>query len=454
MWSTLFCWLLSVRPRHNLARFGEICYSISMQFNKTTLKNGLRIITIPMADNPSVTVLVMVAAGSKYEASAENGISHFLEHMVFKGTPRRPKASDISREFDSIGAQHNAFTSHECTGYYAKVDARHTALALDIVSDLYNNPLLDAAEMEKEKGVIVEEIRMYEDMPQAKVGRIFMELVYGNQPAGWDVAGTEGNVRSFSRDEVVAYRSAHYVSQATTVVVSGHFDEKAVLSDIERYFAAISTKEGKSKASVLDEQDGPRIEIGWKETDQTHLIIGVRSYPIGSPYRPALSVLSAILGKGMSSRLFDKLRNEMGICYYIDADSDLYTDHGLFEVSAGVDNSRVEEAIRVILSELARTTREKVTDAELIKVKDFIAGNMQLSLETSDALANYAGGREVLEGTIRTPEEVIAKIRAVTAEQVLEVAKKIFVDKNLNLAIVGNYKDEERFRRLLTFNNI
>ena len=422
-----------------------------MQFNKTTFKNGLRVITIPMADNPSVTVLVMVAAGSKYETKAENGISHFLEHMVFKGTPRRPKAADISRELDGIGAQHNAFTSHEYTGYYAKVDWRHAHLALDIVSDLYNNPLFDPAEMEKEKGVIVEEICMYEDMPQAKVGRLFFELVYGDQPAGWDIAGTEDNVRSFSREALVGYRDAHYVASATTVIVSGNFDEKMVLGDIEKSFSGISIKEKKDKVKVKEEQNGPQVIIGWKETDQTHLIIGVRSFPLGSPLRPALSVLSAILGKGMSSRLFDKLRNEMGVCYYVDADSDLYTDHGLFTVSAGVDNKRVDEAIKVILSELARTTKEKVSEAELTKVKDFIAGNTMLALETSDALANYAGGKETLEGKVGTPEESIAKIRAVTAEDVLAVAQKIFVDKNLNLAVVGNYKEEERFKGILKF---
>jgi predicted Zn-dependent peptidase len=425
-----------------------------MKFNKTVLNSGLRVITIPMVDNPSVTVLVMVAAGSKYETRGQNGISHFLEHMVFKGTPRRPKTADISRELDGIGAQHNAFTGQEYTGYYAKVDSQHVHLALDIVADLYNNPLLDQNEMEKEKGVIVEEIRMYEDMPQAKVARLFTELVYGDQPAGWDIAGTEGNVRSFSREALVAYRDAHYVAGATTVVVSGHFDKEKILKDIEKSFAGISIKEKKDKVKVAEKQDGPQVKIGWKETDQTHIILGVRSYPLDSPFRPALSILSAILGKGMSSRLFDKLRNEMGICYYIDADSDLYTDHGLFEVSAGVDNSRVDEAIQVILVELAKTTKEKVSEAELIKVKDFIAGNTLLSLETSDALANYAGGREVLEGKVKTPEESIAKIRAVTAGDVLDVAQKIFIDKNLNLAIVGNYKDEERFRKLLTFKGL
>lgn len=422
-----------------------------MQFNKTTLKNGLRIITIPMADNPSVTVLVMVAAGSKYESKPENGISHFLEHMVFKGTPRRPKAADISSELDGIGAQHNAFTSQEYTGYYAKVDSRHAHLALDIVADLYNNPLFDPNEMEKEKGVIVEEIRMYEDMPQAKVGWLFFELMYGDQPAGWNIAGTEALVRSFSREALIGYRNAHYVAEATTVIVSGNFDEGKILVDVEKTFAGISVKGKKDKIKVLEKQDGPQIKIGWKETDQTHIILGVRSFPIGSLFRPALSVLSAILGKGMSSRLFDKLRNEMGVCYYVDTDSDLYTDHGIFAVSAGVDNKRVDEATKVILSELARMTKEKVSPAELIKVKDFIAGNTMLALETSDSLANYAGGRETLEGKVETPDKSIAKIRAVTAENVMDVAKKIFVDKNLNLAIVGNYKEEERFNKILKF---
>jgi predicted Zn-dependent peptidase len=305
--------------------------------------------------------------------------------------------------------------------------------------------------MEKEKGVIVEEIRMYEDMPQAKVGRLFMELIYGDQPAGWDIAGTEEKIRNFTKEALVGYRDAHYVAPATIVIISGSFDEKKILADIEKTFAGISIKEKKDKVKVREEQDGPQVKIGWKETDQTHLIIGVRSFPIGSPFRPALSVLSAILGKGMSSRLFDKLRNEMGVCYYVGADSDLYTDHGIFAVSAGVDNKRVDEAVKVILSELARTTHEKVSPVELIKVKDFIAGNTMLALETSDDLANYAGGRETLEGKVETPDKSISKIRVVTADDVLAVAQKIFVDKNLNLAVVGNYKDEERFKEILKF---
>ena len=183
-----------------------------MQFNKKTLENGLRIITVPMVDNPSVTVLVMVEAGSKYENKETSGLSHFLEHMVFKGTPKRPKAIDISRELDSIGSHYNAFTSQEFTGYYAKADKRHLDTIIDVVSDMYNNPLFDEEEIKKEKGVIVEEIRMYQDLPQQHVQNVFMELLYGDTPAGWNIAGTESNVKSFNRDQFIKYRNDQYLA--------------------------------------------------------------------------------------------------------------------------------------------------------------------------------------------------------------------------------------------------
>ncbi|MCX6718951.1 MAG: pitrilysin family protein, partial [Candidatus Taylorbacteria bacterium] len=294
-----------------------------MQFNKTTLKNSLRVITVPMADNPSVTVLVVVEAGSKYETKEINGISHFLEHMVFKGTTKRPSAIDISKELDGIGANYNAFTSQEFTGYYAKADVRHTDKILDVVSDMYLDPLFDAAEMEKEKGVIVEEIRMYQDLPQRHVQDIFTELLYGDQPAGWNVAGTEANVRSFSRDALVKYREEHYVSGATTVIVAGSFDEVAMMGKIERAFSQISTDKGSGKLKVIEKQGEPKIEISFKETDQTHLVIGARAFPILDERVPVMTILSTILGHGMSSRLFSKMRDQLGICYYIKADHDL-----------------------------------------------------------------------------------------------------------------------------------
>lgn len=413
-----------------------------MKFKKITLKNGLRIITVPMPDNPAITVLVMVEAGSKYEDKKNNGISHFLEHMVFKGSSRRPKASDISRELDSIGTHYNAFTSHEFTGYYAKADKKHLSNILDIVSDMYQNPIFDINEMQKEKGVIVEEIRMYNDLPQRKVQDVFMELLYGDQPAGWNIAGSEDNVRAFTRKQLNDYRNKHYVANATTVVVSGSFIESSIVKMIEDSFAKIPTDDKHTKLEVKESQSSPQIKILEKETDQTHLVIGVRTFPINDPRIPIVNVLSTILGRGMSSRLFSKMRDELGICYYIKADHEAFTDHGVLSIVAGVDNSRVKRGIEGILEECKRLRDELVPQNEIKKAKDYISGTTMLELETSDARAEFLGYQEILKRKMESPEELIEKINAVTAEQVRDLAREIFVNDKLNMALIGKTKHD------------
>jgi len=424
-----------------------------MKFNKTILKNGLRIITIPMADNPSVTVLVMVETGSKYETKNINGISHFLEHMVFKGTPRRPKASDISRELDSIGAQYNAFTGYEYTGYYAKAGSQHIDKIIDIISDIYRNPLFEAKEIEKEKGVIIEEIRMYQDMPQAQVRQTFMEIMYGDQPVGWEIAGNEKNVRSFTQNDFVNYREEHYVSGATTVIVAGSFDEKECLKKIENAYDGMLSGNKSGKIAVVESQDKPRIKTFFKETDQTHVVIGARTFSITDKRIPVMHVLSTILGRGMSSRLFSRMRDELGVCYYIKTDHEPFTDHGVMTISAGVDNSRVEEAIREILIQCKKMKNELVSEVELKKAKDYISGNMMLELETSESRAEYCGYQEVLKHDIDLPEDIINKVNKVTIHQVQDLAKEIFVDSGLNMAVLGKFKDEGIFKSYLSFDN-
>ncbi len=422
-----------------------------MKFNKTTLKNGLRIITVPITDHPSVTVLVMAETGSKYENRETNGLSHFLEHMLFKGTPKRPNATDVSRELDGIGAQYNAFTSNEYTGYYVKTAPHQFDTSLEILSDIYLNPLFKKEEMEKEKGVIVEEVRMYKDIPQRIVGDVFMELVYGDQPAGWKVIGSEENVKSFTRDQVVAYKDSQYVAESTIVIVAGSFDEPKIVDQISKAFAPIKTSKKKAKLVVTESQSAPTIKTYFKETDQTHLIIGVRSFRVTDPRAPIITILSTILGKGMSSRLFAKMRDELGICYYVNADQDAYTDHGVFEISAGVDNTRVKEAIVGILEECKKLKTELVSPAELKKAKDYLSGNMLLGLETSDARGEFCAYQEIVKGKIESPEEITAKIQAVTAEQIKDLANEIFVDRSLNMAIVGKYKDDSQFKEYFTF---
>lgn len=421
-----------------------------MKFSKKVLANGLRIVTVPMPDNPSITVLVMVEAGSKYETKEINGLSHFLEHMVFKGTPKRPKAIDISRELDSIGAHYNAFTSQEFTGYYAKADARHFGTILDVVSDMYLNPLFDENEMAKEKGVIIEEVRMYQDLPQRHVHDIFMELLYGDQPAGWNVVGTESNIRGFKRQDFLSYRAAHYLAGATTVIVAGSIDEAEAVKDVEKAFAAVPSGLKGAKLPVKESQSGPAVRSDFKETDQTHIVIGARTFPILDRRMPVMSVLSTVLGRGMSSRLFSKMRDELGICYYINAGHDPFTDHGVLSISAGLDNSRVEEGIRGILSECRRLKDETVGAAELKKAKDYIAGTTMLELETSDARSEFCGYQEIMKKTIEAPEELIKKINRVTAEEVKKLAAETFVDDKLNLAVIGRFKDPSAFKPYFT----
>jgi len=422
-----------------------------MKFNKTVFPNGLRVVTIPMADNPAVTVLVMVETGSKYETKRENGLSHFLEHMVFKGTPRRPLASDISRELDSLGAHYNAFTSQEYTGYYAKAAPHHLDTVIDIVSDMYLNPLFDENEIKKEKGVIIEEMRMYKDLPQKHVHDVLSELLYGDQPAGWNVIGTEENLHAFKKDDFTSYCAAHYVSGATTVIVSGSFDEKKALKAIELAFASASKEAKQGKKPVAVSQTSPQVKAEFKETDQAHLAIALRTFPVDDARIPAMQLLSAILGGGMSSRLFAKMRDELGICYYISASHTPYTDVGELTIAAGLDNSRVEEGLKGILGEFRRLRDELVGEAELKKAKDYIAGTTMLELETSDARAEFCGYQEILKRRIDSPDEIIERINKVTAEDVRKLARDVFTDSGLNMAIIGRYKDEGAFKAYFKF---
>src|SRR3989344_513469 len=421
-----------------------------MKFNKTILPNGLRVITSPMADNPTVTVLVLVEAGSKYETKELNGLSHFLEHMCFKGTKKRPTAMSIAHELDSIGAQYNAFTSNEYTGYYAKAHARHAPLILDVVSDIYLNSSLPEAEMEKEKGVIVEEINMYNDLPQRKVQDVFMKLLYGDQPAGWDVAGTKENVAKMKRSDFIDYRKKFYTAPETLVVVSGSFNESEIIDSIKKLFSGTPETKGAGKLKVEESQTAPSILIEHKKTDQTHFILGVRTFDLYDKKNSALKVLAGVLGGGMSSRLFDKMRNKLGICYYVSASPDSFTDHGYFAISAGVRNDRLDEAVKEVIEELKILKEKPVPEKELSKVKEYLIGNMYLGLESSDSIADFFGFQEIVRKPIRTPDQIVAEINKVTAIDIMNLANEIFVDKGLNLSLIGPRADSKELKSLLT----
>ena len=422
-----------------------------MKFSKKILQNGLRVVTIPMKDNPTVTVLVLVEAGSKYEIKKVNGISHFLEHMCFKGTVKRPKAVDISKELDALGSQYNAFTAQEYTGYYAKSDAKHFKKIFDIISDIYLNSTFPDAEIQKEKGVIIEEINMYEDMPQRHVQDLFLKLLYGDQPAGWNIAGEKKNILSMKRDDFVTYKKEHYLPEATVLLVAGAVKEGQVLSEVNKIFSKVERGKKIHKTGVKEKQKRPQFLVNFKKTDQTHFVLGVRSLNLFNKKSAILSVLGGVLGGGMSSRLFVKLREEMGVGYYVRAYNDAYTDHGVFQISAGVDNKRIEEVIYAVLEECRKLKSFKVSPEELDKVKECLIGNMKLSLESSDDIANFYGGQELLKGEMKSTIEKAKEIRKVSASQIQNLSKDIFKNNKLNLALIGPFKKKAKFSKILKF---
>lgn len=421
-----------------------------MNFKKTTFPNGLRVITVPVKDNPAAMVLVVVETGSNYESKSENGLSHFLEHMCFKGTANRPKVADIARELDGLGAQNNAFTSNELTGYYAKAAKKHFPKLFEIVADLYLNPTLPAEDLEKERGVILEEISMYEDLPQRRVGYVLAELMYGDTPAGRSTLGSRENIKKFRRQDFVDYRNKHYVASKTIVIVAGDVSEQAVLKEAKKNFKNISTAKKISKLRVREKQKTPELLIHRKQTDQTHMIMAFRAYGAKDKRIPALILLAEILGQEMSSRLFSKLRDEMGACYYVRAEHDAGTDHGIFAISAGINVSRVREVTKVLLEECDKLSKIPVSNKELQKAKEHYVGHLYLNLETTDSIAEFYAHQEITTGKLKNPQELEATVRQVTAEDIVKVAGEIFRNDKLNLAIVGDIIDQGAIKKVLS----
>jgi len=419
--------------------------------NKILLKNNLRVISVPMADALTTTILILVEAGSEYETRKNNGVSHFLEHMCFKGTEKRLSSLDITSELDAVGAAYNAFTSNQYTGYYAKVQPKYFDEILDIISDIYLNPVFNQREIEKERGVIIEEINMYEDLPMRRVQEFFTNLLYGDQPAGWNIAGKKEIIRRINRNDFIEYQKNHYLGKSTTVVVTGNFNEKEAVKKIESAFSGIRTGKKVQKLKTVESQKSPRIFLKMKETDQAHLVVGVRAFDIFDKRKYAIDLLADILGGGMSSRLFQKLREEMGAAYYVKSEADLLSDHGFLTASAGVDNNKVSEAIKAVVEEFERLVREPVEKKELQRVKDRCVGGLIMGLETSDQLAGFYGGQEIITKKIVSPEETIKKIQAVKVEEISAVAKDIFKNNKLNLAIIGPFKEKPRFEQILKF---
>ncbi len=413
-------------------------------YKKTTLKNGLRVVSVPVKNANSVTVLILVGTGSKYETKDINGISHFLEHMFFKGTKKRPDTLNISETLDRIGGEYNAFTSKEVTGFWAKVDKKHTDVALDWISDMFLNSKFEEEEIQREKGVIVEELNMYLDTPMSYVSELFEDLLYGDQPAGWRIVGEKENILSFDRQKVLNYFKTHYSSENTVICVAGDLKKEQIQSKINKYFLKTEKRESPKKAVVRENQSEAQVLIHHKKTDQTHFCLGVRAYNMFDPRRYALSLMAIILGGNMSSRLFISVRERNGLAYYVHTSSEYTTDAGYLVTQAGIKNDSLGKAITLILREYSDLKNKKITPKELKKAKDYLRGKMALSLDATDAQASFYAMQEVMGQKVLTPEQKLKIVDKVTVNDIKNVAEDIFRLENINLAVIGPIEENKR----------
>ncbi len=419
-----------------------------------TTPSGLNLLTIPMAGAKTTAILVMVATGSKHETRKTSGLSHFLEHMFFKGTTKRPNALILSSELDKLGGEYNAFTSKEYTGYWIKTAASQIKPALDVLADMLLNSKFDEEEIKRESGVIVEEVNMYLDNPIMRIEDVFEELLYGDTPAGWDTIGTKKNILGFKRKDFVEYFKNQYKAESTFVCLAGKLPtnpEKLLAAS----FKTFAKGKAKKKVATKENQSKPAIKLEFKKTDQAHLSLGVRGFEYGSKDDVTLKVIATILGGSMSSRLFSQLRERNGLCYYVRTGSENYSDTGYLTTQAGVPVDKIEKAITIILAEYKRLTEEKIDDAELSKIKQFISGRILLQLESPDDIAGWYTKQLVInhqqtkKHKLTTPEDFLHEVKKISAADIQRVAKKIFTTKTLNLAVIGPYTNLKQFEKLL-----
>ncbi len=411
-----------------------------------TLKNGLKVVVIETASFPTVTTQLLIGAGSRYETKENNGIAHFFEHMAFKGSKRYPNSFIISSTIEGEGGIFNAFTSKDHTGYWIKGLCEDFPVVIDVLSDMVLNPLLEPDEIRRETGVIEEEINMYEDNPSRKVGEVFDTLMYPENALGYEIAGTKETVRTFTRQTFTDYIQKHYHPKNAVLAVAGGIKYiKDLIPQIEEKFEPWAKGELHSYDPVVINQTKPAISVRHKKTEQTHFCIGYHTFSQNDPRRYALSVLTTILGGGMSSRLFMEVRERRGLCYYISTGRELYEDVGSVVTQAGLTNDigKIKEAIKVILKEQQKISAGEVKAEELYKAKELLKGRLLLSLEDSSNVGSFYGNRLLLEGAVISPEQIIENLEKVTLGDVIDLSKEIFVPEKLNIAMIGPYHQKD-----------
>ncbi len=417
-------------------------------YHSSKLKNGITLVTIPVPGTKATTILAMFPVGSRYETGKLSGASHFVEHMLFKGTERRPTAQDISRTIEAYGADYNAFTNKDYTGYYIKINGDDQEVAWDLLSDMIYHSKIETVEVDKEKGAIVEELRMYKDNPLMAIDQLFEEVAFGDCPLGWDIGGTEQTVRALSREELWQYYQRHYSPRNMVLVVAGNIQPRR-MKKLLRYFTDQAAPKGaenfgfyqrgfskftwpKARLSLAR-----RLVVHEKKLDQAQVILGFPGIPNNNPDRFAASLLLNILGVGMSSRLFVEVRERRGLAYMVHAGSTSYRDAGLVYAQAGLDPARLAQALAVIQTEIMRMATEPVMAEELQNAKTSIAGSLALKMENSSAQAQWYARQFIFSPRIETPEWVVAQLKKVTVAQVQTIARRLFSPAAARLAVIG-----------------
>lgn len=417
-----------------------------LKTRKITLPSRLRILVTPMSSSEAVTVMILVRAGSRYETRKINGIAHFLEHMFFKGGQRYLDQRSVATAIDGIGGEFNAFTGDEYVGYYVKAAKDKVEIIFDVLSDMLLNARFDKAGLERERGVILEEYNMYEDTPTSKIWNVFKQLILGDNPLGWSTIGLKPVIKKVQRKDFVNYKNKLYTAPNVVVSVAGNISAGQVKKLVKKYLPYQRSIRKNKPLPYHAPRPVKKIKVVYKKTEQAHLVIGVPTFGYFSKDKHAALVLAAVLGNGMSSRLFASVRERLGLAYYVGASANHYADTGFLMARAGVDVKRVALAIKTILNELKEMAREKVSDQELAKAKDYLTGRMILDFEDSGEVALGFGMQELLRDKIEPIEDMRQKIQRVTANQVLKLARKIFKEDRLTLAVIGPYKNAKQIR--------
>ena len=423
-----------------------------MEYQKEILENGVKVIFSPLRETKAVTILVLVPVGSRYENEKNNGLSHFIEHMMFKGTKKRPSTLAISKELDGVGASYNAFTGKEYTGYYIKINAEKLELGIDILSDILFNSLFDKEELEREKGVILEEIKMYRDNPLMYIGDLFEQTIYKGNSLARTIAGSEEVVKKVSQKKIINFKNRFYQPRYFVVSLAGNFSLNKTKKLLTFYFGKKKNHfSGRNKYQKfrIRPRKSPCLNIRKQETEQIQIALGFPAYSYFNPKIYPLNLLSIILGGNMSSRLFIQLREKRGLVYYIKAGTDSYADIGALVIQAGVSKNNLTKAIKVILEELKKIKSKGVSSQELQRAKEFIKGKLTLALEDSFSVAEWQGKQELLLGKILTPEEKLKKFFQVKKEEIKKVAQEIIRPSRLNIALIGSITDKKNLLRVL-----